>query len=230
MEKVKVKEITKYYGRGENEFAVVNNVSFSINKGEFVTVLGPSGSGKTTLLKCVCGIETVKSGEIWIGGKDIIKLTEEERKKFRRKNIGIVFQQYSLLPILNVRENILLPLKLNRDRMDKEYFDEIIEMLGIQDKMRNRIDTLSGGQQQRVAIARGLITKPQLICADEPTGNLDRANSNEVIQLFKKIRKEFHTSVLMITHDEQIAKESDNTIKIEDGKIVKENVNDKITC
>lgn len=221
MQKIRIEEVSKCFGKDENKVIAVDNVSFEVEEGFFLTILGPSGSGKTTLLKCICGIECVEKGKIFIGDTEITKMNEEQRKKYRRKNIGIVFQQYSLLPVLNVQENILLPLKFNRMKLDVEYYNKIVELLGLDKKLKERISSLSGGQQQRVAIARALITKPMLICADEPTGNLDQANSREVMQLFREIQRQFGTTIIMITHDEKIAEQSDDTIKIQDGKIVK---------
>lgn len=222
MEKIKIEEVSKCFGTGENKVIAIDNVSFEVEQGAFLTILGPSGSGKTTLLRCICAIEGVDKGKIFIGNTEISEMNEEQRKKYRRENIGIVFQQYSLLPILNVQENILLPLKFNRMKPDMEYYNKIVNLLGIEKKLKEKITSLSGGQQQRVAIARALITKPMLICADEPTGNLDQANSKEVIHLFQEIRSQFGTTIVMITHDENIAKQSDYTIRIQDGKIVKE--------
>ena len=217
VEKIKIEEVSKCFGKGESKVTAIDNVSFEIEQGRFVTILGPSGSGKTTLLRCICGIEGVDKGNIFIGNTEITTMNEEQRKKYRRENIGIVFQQYSLLPILNVQENILLPLKFNRMKPDTEYYSRIVTLLGIDKKLKDKITSLSGGQQQRVAIARALITKPALICADEPTGNLDQANSKEVIHLFQEIRNQFGTTIVMITHDENIAKQSDYTIRIQDG-------------
>ena len=178
---IEVKNITKSYGDEKNKVAVLKNISFSIKEGSFVVIMGTSGSGKTTLLNCISGIEMIDSGEILYEDKDISKLNSEQRKLFRRSNLGMVFQSFDLLPILNVRENILLPIKLNHLKLNEDYFNEIVKTLGIEAKLKNRISELSGGQQQRVAIARALITRPKLICADEPTGNLDRKNTIEVM-------------------------------------------------
>ena len=190
-----------------------------MKEGSFVAVMGTSGSGKTTLLNCISGIDMIDSGEILYEKKDITKLTSEQRKIFRRQNIGMVFQSFDLLPILNVRENILLPMKLNHLKPNEDYFNEIVEILGINSKLKSKISELSGGEQQRVAIARALITKPKLICADEPTGNLDRKNTLEVMNLFKRINTEMNTTILMITHDYQVAEYADEIIKIDDGRI-----------
>ena len=200
---------------------MLKNISFSIKEGSFVVIMGTSGSGKTTLLNCISGIEMIDSGEILYEDKDISKLNSEQRKIFRRSSVGMVFQSFELLPILNVRENILLPIKLNHLKLNEDYFNEIVKTLRIEDKLKNRISELSGGQQQRVAIARALITKPKLICADEPTGNLDRKNTIEVMNLLKKINTEMNTTILMITHDNQVAEYGDKIITIDDGRIEK---------
>lgn len=216
---ITIKNLTKSYGQGDNKTTVLNDISFSIQDGSFVSILGTSGSGKTTLLKCISGIEEADSGEVIYDDINIGTLSKEERKKFRRVNIGIVFQEYDLLPILNVRENILLPVRLNKRKTDKTYLDEIVMTLGIEGKLNAAISNLSGGQQQRVAIARALITRPKLICADEPTGNLDHKNTMEVIKLFQKINKEMNTTILMITHDRTISEFADIMINIEDGRL-----------
>lgn len=218
---IEVKDITKSYGQDKNKVDVLKGISFSIKEGNFVAIMGTSGSGKTTLMNCISGIDLIDSGEILYESQDISKLNTEQRKLFRRSNIGMVFQSFDLLPILNVRENILLPIKLNHLKLDEAYFNEIVETLGIEAKLNNRINELSGGEQQRVAIARALITRPKLLCADEPTGNLDRKNTIEVMNLFKKINKEMNTTILMITHDHQVAEYADEIIKIDDGRIEK---------
>lgn len=218
---IEIKNITKSYGHEKNKVVVLKDISFSIKEGSFVSIMGTSGSGKTTLLKCISGIDMVDCGEILYKNKDITKLNSEQRKLFRRANIGMVFQSFDLLPILNVRENILLPMKLNHLKHDEDYFNEIVEILGINSKLKNRISELSGGEQQRVAIARALITKSKLLCADEPTGNLDKKNTVEVMNLLKKINTEMNTTILMITHDHQVAEYADEIIKIDDGRIEK---------
>lgn len=218
---IEIKNITKSYGHEKNKVEVLKDISFSMKEGSFVAVMGTSGSGKTTLLNCISGIDMIDSGEILYEKKDITKLTSEQRKIFRRQNIGMVFQSFDLLPILNVRENILLPMKLNHLKPNEDYFNEIVEILGINSKLKSKISELSGGEQQRVAIARALITKPKLICADEPTGNLDRKNTLEVMNLFKRINTEMNTTILMITHDYQVAEYADEIIKIDDGRIEK---------
>lgn len=218
---IEVKNIIKSYGNARNRVEVLKGLSFSIKEGSFVAIMGTSGSGKTTLLNCISGIDVIDSGELLYENKDISKLNSEQRKLFRRQNIGMVFQSFDLLPILNVRENILLPMKLNHLKCDEDYFNEIVEILGINSKLKSRISELSGGEQQRVAIARALITKPKLLCADEPTGNLDKKNTVEVMNLLKKINTEMNTTILMITHDHQVAEYADEIIKIDDGRIEK---------
>lgn len=218
---IEIKNITKSYGQDKNRVDVLKGISFSIKEGSFVAIMGTSGSGKTTLMNCISGIDMIDSGEILYGSQDINKLNTEQRKLFRRSNIGMVFQSFDLLPILNVRENILLPTKLNHLKLDESYFNEIVKTLGIETKLKNRINELSGGEQQRVAIARALITRPKLLCADEPTGNLDRKNTIEVMNLLKRINKEMNTTILMITHDHQVAEYADEIIKIDDGRIEK---------
>lgn len=218
---IEVKNIIKSYGNARNRVEVLKGLSFSIKEGSFLAIMGTSGSGKTTLLNCISGIDVIDSGELLYENKDISKLNSEQRKLFRRQNIGMVFQSFDLLPILNVRENILLPMKLNHLKCDEDYFNEIVEILGINSKLKSRISELSGGEQQRVAIARALITKPKLLCADEPTGNLDKKNTVEVMNLLKKINTEMNTTILMITHDHQVAEYADEIIKIDDGRIEK---------
>lgn len=218
---VEAKNITKSYGNERNRVEVLKGISFSIQEGSFLAIMGTSGSGKTTLLNCISGIDTIDSGELLYENKDISKLNSEQRKLYRRQNIGMVFQSFDLLPILNVRENILLPMKLNHLKHNEDYFNEIVEILGINSKLKNRISELSGGEQQRVAIARALITKPKLLCADEPTGNLDKKNTVEVMNLLKKINTEMNTTILIITHDHQVAEYADEIIKIDDGRIEK---------
>lgn len=218
---IEVKNITKSYGHEKNKVDVLKDISFSIKEGSFVAIMGTSGSGKTTLLNCISEIDMIDSGEILYENKDISKLNSEQRKLFRRSNIGMVFQSFDLLSILNVRENILLPIKLNHLKLNEEYFNKIVKTLGIEDKVKNRISELSGGEQQRVAIARALITKPKLICADEPTGNLDRKNTIEVMNLLKKINTEMNTTIFIITHDSQVAEYAEKIIVIDDGRIEK---------
>lgn len=219
------KNLKKYYGEGDGLVKAVDNVSLKVNKGEFLTIVGASGSGKTTLLNCLCGIDEVDEGSININGTIINDLNSEERTIFRRRNIGIVFQQYNLIPVLNVYENIILPLEIDNKKVDKEYLDKVINILGIENKLYSSPNNLSGGQKQRVAIARALVTKAAIICADEPTGNLDSKNTIEVVNLLKKSAKEFSQTIIMITHNKEISTLSDRVIYIKDGTIEKEIVN-----
>lgn len=219
------KNLKKYYGEGDGLVKAVDNVSLKVNKGEFLTIVGASGSGKTTLLNCLCGIDEVDEGIININGTIINDLNSEDRTIFRRRNIGVVFQQYNLIPVLNVYENIILPLEIDNKKVDKEYFDKVINILGIGNKLYSSPNNLSGGQKQRVAIARALVTKAAIICADEPTGNLDSKNTIEVVDLLKKSAKEFSQTIIMITHNKEISTLSDRVIYIKDGTIEKEIVN-----
>lgn len=219
------KNLKKYYGEGDGLVKAVDNVSLKVNKGEFLTIVGASGSGKTTLLNCLCGIDEVDEGIININGTIINDLNSEDRTIFRRRNIGVVFQQYNLIPVLNVYENIILPLEIDNKKVDKEYFDKVINILGIGNKLYSSPNNLSGGQKQRVAIARALVTKAAIICADEPTGNLDSKNTIEVVNLLKKSAKEFSQTIIMITHNKEISTLSDRVIYIKDGTIEKEIVN-----
>ena len=209
----------KIYGEEPNIVKALDNVSVEINEGEFVSIIGTSGSGKSTLLNMLGGLDKPTSGEITISGNKIGNMKDEELTVFRRRNIGFVFQNYNLVPILNVYENIVLPIELDGVKIDKEYIDTIIDTLGLSKKLNNMPNNLSGGQQQRVAIARALATKPAIILADEPTGNLDSKTSMDVIGLLKVTSKKFNQTIVMITHNEEIAQLADRVIRIEDGKI-----------
>lgn len=216
---LKTENLVKIYGEGVNEVRALNNVSIEIKEGEFVAIIGTSGSGKSTLLNMLGGLDKSTSGETIIGGKNISKMKDEELTIFRRRNIGFIFQNYNLVPILNVYENIVLPIELDGVKIDKEYVDSIITTLGLKEKLTNMPNNLSGGQQQRVAIARALATKPAIILADEPTGNLDSKTSMDVIGLLKITSKKFNQTMVMITHNEEIAQLADRIIRIEDGKV-----------
>ena len=192
-----------------------------MDEGEFVAVVGTSGSGKSTLLNMIGGLDTPTDGSVVVRGKDLGKMDDEELTIFRRRNIGFIFQNYNLIPILNVYENIVLPIEFDGDKVDKKFLDKIVQMLGITDKLKNMPSNLSGGQQQRVAIARALVTKPAIVLADEPTGNLDSKTSAEVLGLIKSTSEKFHQTVVMITHNNDIARLADRIIRIEDGKIVR---------
>ena len=211
--------LKKVYGKEETEVVALDNVSISVNKGEFIAIVGPSGSGKSTLLHLLGGIEKPSSGIVKIDKQDIYSLSESKLAKYRRQNIGFIFQQYNLIPVLNVRENIEMPLMLDKSCIDKEYIEDLIEFLGLENRQMHLPNQLSGGQQQRVAIARALAAKPAIVLADEPTGNLDTKTANEVIQLLKKSIKKYNQTLVMITHNEQIAKNADRMISIVDGNI-----------
>ena len=199
----------------------MDGVDFSVEQGEFVTIIGKSGSGKSTLLNMLGGLDVPTSGTVVVGNKNLINMESEDLTIFRRKNIGFVFQNYNLIPILNVYENIVFPVELDGSTVDENFMKEIIDMLDLSSKLNNMPNNLSGGQQQRVAIARALITKPAIILADEPTGNLDSKTSEEVLKLFKRTSEEFHQTVVMITHNSDIASLADRTVRIEDGRIIK---------
>ncbi len=218
---LKAENLVKIYGQGENEVKALNNVSLEIEEGEFVSIVGSSGSGKSTLLNMLGGLDRLTSGDIYINNKKLGNMKDEELTIFRRRNIGFVFQNYNLVPILNVYENIVLPIELDGMKIDEEYIDSIINTLGLNQKLTNMPNNLSGGQQQRVAIARAIATKPSIILADEPTGNLDSKTSMDVIGLLKMTSQKFNQTIVMITHNEEIAQLADRIIRIEDGKIAR---------
>lgn len=209
----------KIYGKKETTVHALDDANLKINKGEFVAIVGPSGSGKSTFLHLVGGLERPSSGTIKVDGKDICCLSDRELAKYRRQKVGFVFQQYNLIPVLNVAENIELPVKLDNRKVDKDYINELMELLGISDRKNHLPSQLSGGQQQRVAIARALSAKPSIILADEPTGNLDTKTTEEVINLLKSSIKKYNQTLIMITHNENIAKKADRIISIVDGKL-----------
>ena len=213
-------DLKKYYGEGENLTKALDGVSLEIEEGKFVAIVGASGSGKSTLLNLIGGLDTPSSGKIFVKGKDVGQFNEEELTIFRRRNIGFVFQNYNLIPTLNVYENIVFPVELDGNSVDQDFLNKIVTILGIDKKMENLPNNLSGGQQQRVAIARALITKPAIILADEPTGNLDTQSSLEVVGLLKEARTRFGQTIVMITHNMSLAQMADRLIRIEDGKIV----------
>ena len=213
-------DLKKYYGEEPNITRALDGVNFSVDNGEFVAVVGTSGSGKSTLLHMMGGLDTPTSGSVFVRDKDLSKMNDEQLTIFRRRNIGFIFQNYNLVPILNVYENIVLPVELDGDTADQQFMDNVVNMLGLDDKLKNMPNHLSGGQQQRVAIARALITKPAIILADEPTGNLDSKTSADVLGLIKRTSTEFHQTVVMITHNNDIARLADRIVRIEDGKIV----------
>ena len=222
MEILKVENLTKIYGKDMAKVTALNNVSFSVEKGEFVAIVGASGSGKSTLLHIIGGVDRPTSGKVYIDGKDIFRFNDDKLAIFRRRQVGLIYQFYNLIPILNVEENITLPLALDNREVDKHKLDEMIKLLGLENRKTHLPNELSGGQQQRTSIGRALITSPTIILADEPTGNLDSKSSDEIVALLKKSNKEFKQTIIMITHNMEIAKCADRIIKIEDGKIVKE--------
>ena len=213
-------DLKKYYGEEPNITRALDGVNFSVDDGEFVAVVGTSGSGKSTLLHMMGGLDTPTSGSVFVRDKDLSKMNDEQLTIFRRRNIGFIFQNYNLVPILNVYENIVLPVELDGDTADQRFMDNVVNMLGLDDKLQNMPNQLSGGQQQRVAIARALITKPAIILADEPTGNLDSKTSADVLGLIKRTSTEFNQTVVMITHNNDIARLADRIVRIEDGRIV----------
>lgn len=218
---LKTENLKKYYGKGENLVKALDGVDLEIEQGEFAAVVGTSGSGKSTLLHMMGGLDRATEGRVIVGGKDLFSMKEEALTIFRRRHIGFVFQNYNLVPILNVYENIILPIELDGHHAEKGRVDQIMERLGLSEKKYQMPNQLSGGQQQRVAIARALATKPALVLADEPTGNLDSATSQDVISLMKTTSREFNQTMVMITHNEEIAQTADRIIRIEDGKIVR---------
>ena len=220
MKILETNDLRKIYGAGDTEVHALDGVDLSVEKGEFVAVVGTSGSGKSTLLHMLGGLDRPTSGKVFVDGKDIFSLKDEALTIFRRQKIGFVFQNYNLVPVLNVWENIVLPIQLDGGRVDRAYVSQIIETLGLESKLQNLPNNLSGGQQQRVAIARALAAKPAIILADEPTGNLDSRTSQDVMGLLKVTSQKFAQTIVMITHNEEIAQLADRIIRIEDGRIV----------
>ena len=213
-------ELKKYYGAEPNITRALDGVTLSIEKGEFVAIVGTSGSGKSTLLNMIGGLDVPTSGKVIVDGRELSTLKDEQLTIFRRRKIGFIFQNYNLVPVLNVYENIVLPVELDGNKVDKKFMKEVVQMLGLEDKLNNMPNNLSGGQQQRVAIARALVSKPAIVLADEPTGNLDSKTSADVLELLKTTSQKFHQTLVMITHNSEIAQLADRIIRIEDGKIV----------
>ena len=213
-------ELKKYYGTKPNITKALDGVNLSVEQGEFVAIVGTSGSGKSTLLNMIGGLDVPTSGKVIVDGRDLSTLKDEQLTIFRRRKIGFIFQNYNLVPVLNVYENIVLPVELDGNKIDKKFMKEVVQILGLEDKLNNMPNNLSGGQQQRVAIARALVSKPAIILADEPTGNLDSKTSSDVLGLLKVTSQKFHQTLVMITHNSEIAQLADRIIRIEDGTIM----------
>lgn len=222
MEVLKVENLCKVYGEGDTRVDALKNVSFSVEKGEFVAIIGPSGSGKSTLLHILGGVDRPTSGRVEIEGTDLYAMNETKLAIFRRRQIGLIYQFYNLLPVLDVRENITLPLLLDGQKVSEDYLQEIVKGLGLEDRLTHLPNQLSGGQQQRVSIGRALINHPALVLADEPTGNLDSKNSAEILGLLRDSNRKYHQTLIVITHDERIAMQADRVISIEDGQIARD--------
>lgn len=220
MEILRVENLTKVYGEGQNKVIALDNVSFNVEKGEFVAIVGASGSGKSTLLHLLGGVDKPTKGKVFVDGKDIYKLSEDNLAIFRRREVGLIYQFYNLIPILNVEENITLPLELDNRKIDKTDLNELLKELGMYNRRTHLPNELSGGQQQRTSIGRALITHPAIILADEPTGNLDSKSSDEIVELLRQTNKEYKQTIIMITHNMEIAKMADRIIEIEDGHIL----------
>ena len=224
MEILRTEHLSKMYGKGETAVKALDDVSLTVNKGEFIAIIGPSGSGKSTLLHMLGGVDIPTAGRVLVDNTDIYKLDETQLAIFRRRQIGLIYQFYNLIPVLTVEENITLPLLLDQHQVNKKQFAEIINILNLQDRLNYLPNQLSGGQQQRVSIGRALISHPAIMLADEPTGNLDSKNSSEIIDLLKMFNKTYHQTLIIITHDERIALQADRVIAIEDGRIAKDEV------
>lgn len=225
MEILRVENLTKVYGKGENEVRALDGVSFSVEKGEFVAIIGPSGSGKSTLLHILGAVDEPSSGKVFMDGKDVFKQNEEQLAIFRRRQVGLVYQFYNLIPVLDVVENITLPVQLDGRKVNRERLREMVALLGLHGREKHLPNQLSGGQQQRVSIGRALMNSPSVVLADEPTGNLYSKNSQEIMELLKKSNKKYNQTLIMITHDENIALQADRIIAIEDGHITRDEVN-----
>lgn len=222
MEILKVENLTKIYGKDSTKVTALDHVSFEVEKGEFVAIVGASGSGKSTLLHLIGGVDRPTEGKVYIEGKDIYDFDDDKLAIFRRRQIGLIYQFYNLIPVLNVEENIILPLELDNQKADKKELNQLIRLLGLEHRTKHLPNELSGGQQQRTSIGRALITRPAIILADEPTGNLDSKSGDEIVELLKKSNREYKQTIIMITHNMEIAKCADRIIRIEDGKIEEE--------
>ena len=224
MDILKIEHLSKIYGKGDTEVRALDDVSFTVPKGQFVAIIGPSGSGKSTLLHILGGVDTPTDGHVYVDGTDITTLDETALAIFRRRQIGLIYQFYNLIPILTVEENMTLPLLLDDKKVDRAHFDSLVQVLGLQHRLGPLPSELSGGQQQRVSIGRALMNNPAILLADEPTGNLDSKNSKEIVELLRSFNKSLNQTVIIITHDERIALDADRVIAVEDGKIVKDEV------
>ena len=224
MEILKIEHLSKTYGEGESAVKALDDVSFTVNKGEFIAIIGPSGSGKSTILHMLGGVDRPTSGKVFVDNTDIYNLHETQLAIFRRRQIGLIYQFYNLIPVLTVEDNIILPLLLDEQKVDKKQFADIVKILNLANRLKHLPNQLSGGQQQRVSIGRALISNPTIMLADEPTGNLDSKNSKEIIDLLKMFNKTFNQSLIIITHDERFALQADRIITIEDGRIAKDEV------
>lgn len=224
MDILRIEHLSKIYGKGDTEVRALDDVSFTVPKGQFVAIIGPSGSGKSTLLHILGGVDTPTDGRVYVDGTDITTLDETALAIFRRRQIGLIYQFYNLIPILTVEENMTLPLLLDDKKVDRAHFDSLVQVLGLQHRLGHLPSELSGGQQQRVSIGRALMNNPAILLADEPTGNLDSKNSKEIVELLRSFNKSLNQTVIIITHDERIALDADRVIAVEDGKIVKDEV------
>ena len=224
MDILKIEHLSKIYGKGDTEVRALDDVSFTVPKGQFVAIIGPSGSGKSTLLHILGGVDTPTDGHVYVDGTDITTLDETALAIFRRRQIGLIYQFYNLIPILTVEENMTLPLLLDDKKVDRAHFDSLVQVLGLQHRLGHLPSELSGGQQQRVSIGRALMNNPAILLADEPTGNLDSKNSKEIVELLRQFNKALNQTVIILTHDERIALDADRVIAVEDGKIVKDEV------
>ena len=224
MEILRAENLTKIYGTGENQVVAQDHVSFSVNKGEFLAIIGPSGSGKSTLLHILGGVDTPTSGKVYMEGTDVYAQKEEQLAIFRRRQVGLIYQFYNLIPVLNVVENMTLPVRMDGRPVNKEHLNELLEILSLKGRENHLPNQLSGGQQQRVSIGRALMNAPAVVLADEPTGNLDSKNSQEIVELLKYSNQKFNQTLIVITHDENIALQADRIIAIEDGKITRDEV------
>ena len=222
MEILKIENLTKVYGSGENEVRALDGVSFSVEKGEFLAIIGPSGSGKSTLLHILGGVDRPTSGKVWLDGQDVYAQNEEQLAIFRRRQVGLIYQFYNLIPVLNVVENMTLPVLLDGRKVNEERLNELVETLGLGGRKNNLPNQLSGGQQQRVSIGRALMNAPAVVLADEPTGNLDSRNSQEIVELLRQSNVKYKQTLIVITHDDSIALQADRIIAIEDGRIVRD--------